>query len=131
MISLSLIHPSVDSLQIEDIPSGITNFCFKIYDKVQPQHAVFLKHSKDYIRRWDAIPLTSQRLQYEYEGLLAFAKYSKDFIPKVIHFDNDQKILVNEWLHGYTSLRDCFIQGSFDASYARKMGTLMGRSHGE
>lgn len=126
-----MLKQCIDSLEIEDISSGITNYCFKVYDKDYPDHAVFLKHSKDFIRRWDAVPLTSQRLKYEHEGLLAFAKYAKDFIPRVLYFNYDKKILVNEWLHGYSSLRDCFILGSFDASYARKMGTLMGRSHGK
>lgn len=131
MNDLTLTHLLIlEALEIEDIPSGITNFCFKVFDSNYPGQAVFIKHSKDFIRRWDAIPLTSQRLQYEYEGLLAFSKHAKDFIPQVIRYHHERKILINEWLHDYTSLRDCFIQGVFDASYARKMGTLMGRSHG-
>jgi 5-methylthioribose kinase len=123
-------HTLTQDIVIEEISLGITNYCFKIYDGQNTQQAVFLKHSKDYIRGWSNISLTSDRLRYEHDGILAFSKYASEYLPKILVYDDQLKFLVFEWLEGYTNLRDCFISGNFDASYARKMGTLMGRSHG-
>lgn len=82
-----------DDIIVEDIEFGITNYCYKVYDKQQENAAVFLKHSKDFIKGWGSIPLTSERLQFEYEGLLAFSKYSGEFIPKVLVYDGVSKYL--------------------------------------
>lgn len=116
-------------IDVNDIKGGITNFCYRVTDR-STNKSVFVKHATNYIRGWYNIPLSAERLKYEHDGMLAFSAYSADFVPQIIAYNDDSKHLANEWLEGFTSLRQCFVEGSFDASYARKMGTLMGRSHG-
>lgn len=124
------LDTSFDDLQVEEISGGVTNYGFKVFDAKNHKHAVFVKHAKETMKGWKDIQLTSDRLRLECLGMRAFSRTSAAFIPEVIIFDNEKKYLVVDWLHDYTSLRRCFIEGSFDAGVARKMGTLMGRSHG-
>ena len=124
-----LKNSAVDNLVIEELSGGVTNYCFKCFDKDEPQRAVFIKHATDYIRGLGKVSLTSERLRYENDGMKAYAKYCPSFVPKIYLYDDKLKYLVNEWLEGYKPLVSALIEGHLGGECSRSMGTLMGRSH--
>ena len=76
------------------------------------------------------------RLQYEFEGMRAFAKYSKGLIAEPIAYSDAQQVLVTEWLTGYVPLSSFFGFVGPDAAALdvgldvyQAMGTAMGRAH--
>ena len=113
---------------IEEIQDGMTNYCFKISSKKYGS-VVFLKHATDSLKLSPHIKLTPNRLQCEYKAIKAYAKYTPQVVPKVLHFDDDEKYLFNEFLDGYDSLTKHLIDGEVSVDCCRAMGTVMGRSH--
>eukprot|EP01041_Mallomonas_annulata_P001392 gene1392-2678_t len=125
----TFLNTNGDDLSIDYVDSGITNYCYKLYDKTMPTNAIFLKHAKDHVKGFNETELSSDRLRYEYEGMMAYSKFFPAAVPKPFLFDPSGQFLVFEWLEDYISLTDSFVKGDLDSDLPRAMGTLMGRSH--
>lgn len=120
---------SVDDVIVESIPGGITNHCYMVQLKNNPNKKIFVKHAAEELKAWSNVKLTSDRLRCEYQGMKTFAKYTPQAVPKVLYYDNEKKYLLNEFLDGYVLFKDLLIKGELDVDCARAMGTVMGRSH--
>ena len=115
------------------------NECFKATSREAAAAAavvtapVFVKRSKGVP---DSFP--QHRLRYEFEGMRAFARYSKGLIAEPLMYSDAQQVLVTEWLAGYVPLSSFFgFAGPAAAVQAldvgldvyQAMGTAMGRAH--
>lgn len=113
-----------------------TNDCYRAH-MVSPATTLFVKCSKQ----------SGSILRYEFEGMQAFMKYTKELIAAPLLYNHEKKYLVTEYLHDYVPLTNYFSFArtaptaantaevrvntmlEVDLDVYRAMGTVMGRSH--
>jgi hypothetical protein len=66
----SRLFPS-GKVEIEEVIGGTLNFCFRCSDSTNKDSVVFTKHAKDSLKALRDIPLSSERLGYEFDGTCA------------------------------------------------------------
>jgi 5-methylthioribose kinase len=49
----------------------------------------------------------------------AFSRYTPEVIPTILHYDDEKKILVTEWLHDYIPLQNFFAMLDVDSDWCR------------
>jgi 5-methylthioribose kinase len=115
---------NLDDLDIIELEGGVTNYCYKCYNKKIPTKAVFIKHAKPETRGFGNLPLSTERLFYEFEGMKSFAKYTADLVPKSYLFDEEEKYLVNEYLDAFQPFQNLFVNGNIGIDSARFIGKI-------
>eukprot|EP01038_Epipyxis_sp_PR26KG_P004850 gene4850-6797_t len=126
------INEVFQRLVMQDIPGGVTNYCFRCYDPLNPQNSIFIKHARALTRGFEnknMWELSPKRLFYEYEGMKSFAKYTPQLVPMTYDYDSNENCIMYQYLDGYKPLVNLFVNGDMDRDYTVFLGTLMGRNH--
>jgi 5-methylthioribose kinase len=95
--------------RIREVGDGNLNLVFIVEGETG---AVVVKQALPYVRLvGDSWPLPLERSWYEYNALTIEARYAPQMTPQVFHFDQDQAMIVMEYLHPHVIMRKGLIGG--------------------
>ena len=115
-----------DKWQVEEIGDGNLNLVFLVRG---PKGAVIVKQALPYIRLiGDSWPLPLNRAFFEYQALIRQAKRDPGSVPEVLHFDEDQALIVMEFLDQHVILRRMLIAGDYVANLGTRLGEFIART---
>lgn len=115
-----------DAWQIAEVGDGNLNLVFTV---VGPAGRVIVKQALPYVRLvGESWPLPLYRAFYEYHALIRAAARDPGSVPEVLHFDNDQALIVMEYLHPHRILRQKFIAGEQVAGLGAFLGNYVARN---
>lgn len=130
------VFPPDASLTAEAIQGGNVNFAFCVRSSCGK--AVFVKQAPEYVAIFgpDGLPLTSTRIQKEVAILKQWTSILGDeadkYIPKLFHFDDENKVFVMEFLENFDLLDHHLIGSpspSVELSIATQLGDFMAKTH--
>ena len=98
--------------------TGITEYVnnmhsFKCYLKSDQKQIILVKYHEDY----------HFLLRDEFVGIKAFSRYFPRLVPNLVMFDQDNNILVQEYLRTYKPIQNLFISGDLDIDAATFIGS--------
>mmetsp|Transcript_39653 Transcript_39653/g.71427 ORF Transcript_39653/g.71427 Transcript_39653/m.71427 type:complete len:400 (+) Transcript_39653:156-1355(+) len=130
------VFPPDAALTAETIQGGNVNFAFCVRSSCGK--AVFVKQAPEYVAVFgpDGLPLTSTRIQKEVAILKEWTSILGDdtdkYVPKVYHFDDENKVFVMEFLENFDLLDHHLVASpspSIELSIATQLGDFMARTH--
>ncbi len=111
---------------VREVGDGNLNLVFIVEG---PLGAVVVKQALPYVRLvGDSWPLPLYRSFYEYHALIRQAKRDPGSVPTVHHFDEDQALIVMEYLSPHRILRGKLIAGEQVDGLARVLGDFCART---
>ena len=117
---------STDKWQVEEIGDGNLNLVFLVRG---PKGAAIVKQALPYVRLvGDSWPLPLNRAFFEYQALTRYAKRDPGSVPEVFHFDEDQSLIVMEFLDQHVILRRMLIAGDYVANLGTRLGEFIART---
>ncbi len=117
------------NLKGKEIGGGNTNFNYKIYDTRNESQAVFIKHAKNFAKGFgEDAKMSTERLNYEYRGMLEFEKFGFAS-PDTYIYDSNENYLVTSFLDGYEPLIDELQRHEIDPNTAVIIGSMLGHVH--
>mmetsp|Transcript_27405 Transcript_27405/g.51787 ORF Transcript_27405/g.51787 Transcript_27405/m.51787 type:complete len:402 (-) Transcript_27405:158-1363(-) len=129
--------PPDATLTADAIQGGNVNFAFVVRSTCGKK-SVFVKQAPEYVAIFgpDGLPLTSTRIQKEVAILKLWTdilgEEAERYIPKLYHFDDENKVFVMEFLEGF-DLLDHHLVGSptpdVELSLAMQLGDFMAKTH--
>ena len=106
---------------IREVGDGNLNLVFTV---LGPKGRVIVKQALPYVRLvGESWPLPLYRAFYEYHALTRQAARDPGAVPEVFLFDEDQALIIMEFLHPHRILRQTFIAGERVAG----LGDFLGR----
>ena len=115
-----------ESWQIDEVGDGNLNLVFIVRG---PKGAVIVKQALPYVRLvGDSWPLPLSRAFYEYHVLTRQTARDPGVVPEVYHFDEDQALIVMEFLSPHVILRKMLIAGEKVAGLAAALGKFCART---
>jgi len=112
--------------QAKEVGDGNLNLVFIVHS---PAGAVIVKQALPYVRLvGDAWPLPLKRAFFEYNALIRQAERDPGSVPEVYHFDEDQALIVMEFLSPHVILRHALMAGKKHPGLARRMGEFCART---
>jgi 5-methylthioribose kinase len=117
-----------DSAQwtVREVGDGNLNLVF-IVDG--PAGSAVVKQALPYVRLvGESWPLPLKRSFFEYHALTRQAARDPGRVPEIFHFDEDQAIIVMEYLTPHVILRRAFIEGQELAGVPRALGQFAART---
>jgi 5-methylthioribose kinase len=109
--------------QIEQVRDNDMNLVFMVDG---PDGRLCVKQAVPSVRlgeRTTAVPL--ERTIFEEAALSLYRRLVPDLVPRVLHYDSEQFLLVLERLDGLRSLRRCLIEGQRFDHLAERIGTFL------
>lgn len=115
-----------DSWEVREVGDGNLNFVFIVQG---PSGAVCIKQAPPFVRvigsDW---PLTQARSMIEADALVEEGRYCPSHVPAVLHFDEEEHILVMEYISPpHITLRNGLIEGNIYPNLATHLVTLLSR----
>jgi 5-methylthioribose kinase len=111
---------------VREVGDGNLNLVFIVEG---PQGAVVVKQALPYVRLvGDSWPLPLKRSFFEYNALMRFAKHDPGMVPEIYHFDEEQAIIVMEFLSPHIILRRALIEGRQLPKIAKDLGLFLART---
>ena len=105
---------------VAEVGDGNLNLVFIVKS---PQSAVVVKQALPYVRLvGDSWPLPLYRAFFEYNALIRQAQRDPGSVPEVYHFDEDQALIVMEYLSPHVILRSKLIAGKMVAGLGETCG---------
>lgn len=99
----------VQKWDVKEVGDGNLNLVFIVRS---PQGSVIVKQALPYVRLvGDSWPLPLYRAFYEYHALTRQAQRDPGSVPEILHFDEDQAMIVMELLSPHVILRNKLIAG--------------------
>ena len=131
---LRLLPPD-DSLVATEITGGTLNFAFRVAGLVS---GIFIKQTPGFIKvLGPSAKLSDHRLHVERGAYAAWQKALTSSepealacIPRILHFDEDRKVMVMEDLKFHVLLQDQLVSGAVSVVVARELGCFLGCVHG-
>ena len=118
----ALIGIDINSWKVEEIGDGNLNLVFIVKG---PAGSVIVKQALPYVRLvGDSWPLPLYRAYFEYNALTRQASRAKDTVPKVFYFNNDQALIIMEYLTPHKILREKLILGEKVENLANTLGSF-------
>ncbi len=112
--------------QVAEVGDGNLNLVFIVRSE---KSAVIVKQALPYVRLvGDAWPLPLRRAFFEYHALIRQAARDPGSVPEVYHFDEDQALIVMEFLSPHVILRHKLMAGERVKGLARRMGEFCART---
>lgn len=117
---------SRDSWEVREVGDGNLNFVFIVQG---PSGAVCIKQAPPFVRvigsDW---PLTQDRSMIEADALVEECRYCPGHVPAVLHFDEEEHILVMEYISPpHITLRNGLIESQIYPKLADHLVTLLSR----
>lgn len=107
--------------QVSEVGDGNLNLVFIVESR---EGSVIVKQALPYVRLvGDSWPLPLKRAFFEYHALIRQADRDPGSVPKILHFDEGQALIVMERLHPHIILRQQMIAGKT----VSKLGDTIGR----
>jgi len=111
---------------VREVGDGNLNLVF-IVDG--PEGSVIVKQALPYVRLvGDSWPLPLKRAFFEYNALIRQAERDPGSVPEVFHFDEEQAIVVMEFLSPHVILRKVLIEGGRVEGLADVLGRFCART---
>ncbi len=115
-----------DQWQVEEIGDGNLNLVFLVRGA---KGAAIVKQALPYIRLvGDSWPLPLNRAFFEYHALIRQAERDPGSVPKVLYFDEDQALIVMEFLNQHVILRNMLITGAHVNNLGTRLGQFIART---
>ncbi|TLP56817.1 S-methyl-5-thioribose kinase [Parasedimentitalea maritima] len=112
--------------KIQEVGDGNLNLVFIVEGS---KGSAIVKQALPYVRLvGDSWPLPLYRAYYEHEALVRQAARNPGTVPEIYHFDNDQALIVMEFLSPHTILRHKLIAGERVQGLATFLGTFCART---
>uniref|UniRef100_A0A7S2EKU7 Aminoglycoside phosphotransferase domain-containing protein n=1 Tax=Ditylum brightwellii TaxID=49249 RepID=A0A7S2EKU7_9STRA len=135
---IGVFSPGSD-LSVKAIVGGNVNFAFRVASKEEDgtEKSVFVKQAPEYVAIFgpDGLPLTSERMQKEYDVYKAWGdilgeELTKKYLPTIYYFDKVNMVFVMEFFEGFTLLdHDLVEKGVVPISIATGLAEFMGKTH--
>ena len=110
----------------DEVGDGNLNLVFIVKS---PQGAVIVKQALPYVRLvGDSWPLPLKRAYFEYNALIRQAERAPGLVPEIYHFDEEQAIIVMEFLQPHIILRHSLMAGVKHDGLADVMGKFTART---
>ena len=117
---------ATDQWQVEEIGDGNLNLVFLVRGTTG---AAIVKQALPYIRLvGDSWPLPLNRAFFEYHALVRQAERDPGSVPEVLHFDEDQALIVMEFLDQHVILRSMLIAGAHVNNLGTRLGQFIART---
>jgi 5-methylthioribose kinase len=121
------LGPNAAEWKVSEIGDGNLNLVFIVEGT---QGAVILKQALPYIRaRGPSSPLPLSRAFFEYEATKRHLERAPGMTPALYHFDNEQAIIVMEYLSPHIILRKGLVSGNLYPRLAECLGHYLARIH--
>jgi len=129
--------PPDATLTADVIQGGNVNFAFCVRSSDDGK-AVFVKQAPEYVAVFgpDGLPLTSARIQKEVAILKQWTSIlgedADKCLPKLYHFDDENKVFVMEFLEGFDLLDHHLVNDptpEAELSMATQLGDFMAKTH--
>eukprot|EP00939_MAST-03C_sp_MAST-3C-sp1_P001785 g1785.t1 len=105
-----------DKWEIDEIGDGNINFVFRVKNP-QTGHSLCFKRALPYIRVVPSAKLSAARLRYEAIYLQEAGRWCGNRVPKVVHCDPEEGVLIMSWLTPHLILKTGgFVRGETDFS---------------
>lgn len=115
-----------ESWQVKEVGDGNLNLVFIVQSS---QGSVIVKQALPYVRLvGDSWPLPLYRAFYEHNALERQAKRDPGSVPDIYHFDEDQALIVMEFLSPHIILRNKLIAGEKVADLGEFCGKFCART---
>ena len=112
--------------QVREIGDGNLNLVFIVEG---PEGSAIVKQALPYVRLvGDSGPLPLKRAFFEQATLTRQAKYAPDSVPEIWYFDEEQAIIIMEYLTPHVILRKKLIAGEKVAGLASALGGFCART---
>ncbi len=72
--------------------------------------------------------LPLERTGFEEAALTLYARFASGLVPRILHYDSEQSLLVLERLHPHITLRRGIIKGSVYPRFAEQIGKFLGET---
>lgn len=109
-----------------EVGDGNLNLVFIVKS---PKGAVIVKQALPYVRLvGDSWPLPLKRAFFEYHALIRQAERAPDTVPEIYHFNEDQALIVMEFLQPHIILRHSLMAGVKHDGLADVMGKFTART---
>ncbi len=110
----------------DEVGDGNLNLVFIVKS---PKGAVIVKQALPYVRLvGDSWPLPLKRAFFEYHALIRQEERAPGLVPKIYHFDEDQALIVMEFLTPHIILRHSLMAGKKHDGLAAVMGDYLGKT---
>ncbi len=117
---LERVGSPISGWTVREVGDGNLNLVF-IVDG--PKGSVIVKQALPYVRLvGDSWPLPLYRAYYEYHALIRQAERTSGMVPEVFHFDEEQALIVMEFIAPHQILRRMLIDGQKVAGLGKVMG---------
>lgn len=122
----SLLGGTADQLTVEEVGDGNLNLVFKVRG---PKGAVAVKQALPYVRLvGESWPLPLSRAHYEHMALREQARLTGKLVPKILHYDETQALIVMELLEPHIIMRRGMIAGTIYPKFADDISTFMAQT---
>lgn len=112
--------------QVREVGDGNLNLVFIVEG---PSGSAVVKQALPYVRLvGESWPLPLKRSFFEYHALTRQAARDPGSVPEILHFDEDQAIIVMEYLTPHVILRRAFIDGRQLNGVPGTLGRFMART---
>jgi 5-methylthioribose kinase len=112
--------------KVREVGDGNLNLVFIVEGA---QGAVVVKQALPYVRLvGDSWPLPLKRSFFEYHALIRHAQRDPGRVPEIFHFNDEQAIIIMEYLSPYIILRRALIEGRELPKIANDLGLFLART---
>jgi len=118
-----------ETLKAEQISEGNVNLLFRVYAEGDAEKkSVLVKQALPYAWRYPAFKMPVDRQRIEYEIISLEAKYCPDQVPEIYLYDEENHILVIEFLGRHMVMREGLMMQKRYPLVAEHMGMFMART---
>jgi len=111
---------------VREVGDGNLNLVFIVQGS---KGSVIVKQALPYVRLvGDSWPLPLKRSFFEYNALTRQAARDPGMVPQIYHFDDEQAIIVMEYLSPHIILRRALIEGQMLPKIAKDLGLFLART---
>ena len=116
----ALVGTDTNSWKVEEVGDGNLNLVFIVKSLAG---SAIVKQALPYVRLvGDSWPLPLYRAYFEYHALTRQASRAKGTVPKIYYFNNDQAMIIMEYLAPHKTLREKLILGEKVENLADTLG---------
>lgn len=120
------LGPDTKAWRVREVGDGNLNLVFIVEG---PSGAAVVKQALPYVRLvGESWPLPLKRSFFEYHALTRQAQHDPGAVPEIFHFDEDQAIIVMEYLTPHVILRRAYIDGRQLTDVPGTLGRFMART---
>jgi len=115
-----------DSWQINEVGDGNLNLVFIVTGN---HSSLVIKQALPYVRVvGEGWPLSTKRSFFEYQALVRQHAMDAGRVPEIFHYDEQQALIVMQYLHPHKILRHSLMQGIAHETLGKRIGQFTART---